>query len=97
MSSRPSRHKDVEYSVNDTDSIGKERIFKTPGEAAAYAVSLSMSDGRPYNLDVLVWSRAGAKWYRGPGGDGEMEYDEDPEASVFERIVIRADVIGRVA
>ncbi len=86
-------HKDVEYAVDDAS--GHERIFKTPDEAAAFAVSLAMSDGRVHNLDVLVFSREGARWYRG-SSDGEEEYDDDPEASVFERIEIRANSVGRV-
>jgi hypothetical protein len=91
---RAKTHKDVEYSVNDAS--GRERIFKTPDEATVFAVSLALSDGGPHNIDVLVHSVKGAYWYRG-STDGEDEYEEDPEASVFERIVIRADSQGRIA
>jgi len=92
---RAATHQDVEYAVDDAS--GKERIFKTPGEASAFAISLSMSrGGTPINIDVLVWSPAGAKWYRG-SSDGVEEYKEDPDAAVFERIVIKAESIGRVA
>lgn len=85
-------HKDVEFSVEDGQ--GRERIFKTFDEAAGFAVSMAAT-GRPdVYLDVLVWSRAGAKAY---GGDwGVEQYDEDPEASVFERLVIQADNQGRI-
>lgn len=86
------RHKDVEFAVNDAS--GQERIFKTFDEAAGFAVSLA-SSGRTVDLDVLVWSRAGAKWFM--GDDGVASYDEDPEASVFERIEIKADAQGRIA
>ena len=86
-------HKDVEYSVDDL--AGHERIFKTPDEAAGFAVSLCLSNGEPHNIDVLVYSEAGARFYRG-SSDGEDEYNEDPDASVFERIVVHADSQGRV-
>lgn len=87
-------HKDVEYAVNDRS--GHQHTFKTPQDASAFAIAIAVSDGNPVNIDVLVWSRAGAKAYRG-SGDGEEEYDEDPDASVFERIIVRAEAIGRVS
>jgi hypothetical protein len=95
MSTRPAKHKDVEYAVDDAS--GRERIFKTASEASAFAISLAMSHGNPVHIDVLVYSVKGAVWYRGPGGDGEEEYEEDPEASVFDRIIVKAEAIGRVA
>lgn len=86
-------HKDVEYAVDDAG--GKQRIFKRFDEAAGFAVSISASNGRPKNLDVLVYSRAGARFLQ--GDDGVEQYDHDPEASVFERIEITADAQGRIA
>lgn len=85
-------HKDVEFSVDDAS--GKERIFKKFDEAAGFAVSLA-STGQPnVNIDVLVWSKAGARYY---GGDYAVEqYNEDPDASVFERLEVKVDYIGRV-
>jgi hypothetical protein len=84
---------DVEFSVDD--ARGRERIFKTFDEAAGFAVSMAASNGSTVNLDVLIWSPAGARAY---GGDDAVEqYFEDPEASVFERIKIKADAVGRVA
>lgn len=85
-------HKDVEYAVDDAS--GQERIFKTFDAASGFAVSLTAS-GRPSNIDILVWSRAGAKWLM--GDDGAQQYDEDPEASVFERLEIRVNNQGRIA
>lgn len=85
-------HRDVEFAVDDAS--GHERIFHSPDEAAGFAVAMCLSDGREHNLDVLVCSEAGARAYQ--GDDGADEYLEDPEASVFERIVIRADSQGRV-
>jgi len=86
-------HRDVEYAVDDAS--GKERIFKTANEAAGFAVSLAISDGRPHYIDVLIYSVEGAHWYRG-NSDGDDAYNEDPEASVFDRIEVRADAQGRV-
>jgi hypothetical protein len=92
MTTRAKTHKDVEYAVDDAS--GRERIFKTADEAAGFAVSLALSDGRPHNVDVLVYSAAGARWFG--GNDAEDQYQYDPEASVFERIEVRATSHGRI-
>lgn len=85
-------HKDVEFAVNDAS--GRERIYKDFDSAAGFAVAVANATGRPTNLDVLVFSEAGA---RALFGDPGVEiYREDPEASVFQRIVVRADDQGRV-
>ena len=91
---RSQTHKDVEYAVDDAS--GRQRIFKSSNEAAGFAISLAMSHGRPVNLDVLVHSPAGARWYRG-SSDGVTEYEDDPDTSVFDRIVVSAESIGRVS
>lgn len=85
-------HKDVEYAVDDAS--GQQRTFKTFDEAAGFALAIAVS-GRPdVYLDVLIWTRAGARWY---GGDDAVEqYDEDPDASVFERFEISVNAMGRV-
>jgi hypothetical protein len=88
---RARTHKDVEYAVEDAS--GQERVFKSFDEAAGFALSIGASRGHAA-LDVLVWSRAGARWY---GGDDAVErYDEDPEASVFERFEIRVNPVESV-
>ena len=87
-----SGHQDLEFAVEDHS--GRERIFKSFDEAAAFAVGLAASDGRKHNLDVLIWSRAGARAWG--GSDALERYNEDPEASVFERIEITADSVGRI-
>jgi len=84
-------HKDVEFAVDDAS--GNERIFKTWDQAAGFAVSLAAS-GRRTNIDILVYSEAGARALY--GDDGVERYREDPEASVFERIEVRANDVGRV-
>jgi hypothetical protein len=85
-------HKDVEYAVNDAS--GHQKIFKTFDEAAGFAVSIAVSGTPDVNLDVLVYSEAGAQ--RIAGDDGLEEYQEDPDASVFERLEIRVNSVGRV-
>lgn len=85
------KHKDVEYAVEDGG--GKERIFKTWGEAAEFALGMAASTGEA-NLDVLIYSTWGAKFYGGE--DAVEQYKEDPEASVFERFEIRVNNVGRV-
>ena len=89
---RAKSHKDVEYAVDDYQ--GNEKIFTRFEEAAAFAVEMSMTRNVSVNLDVLVSSRAGAKWVYGDSGV-EM-YEEDPAAAVFERLEIRVTTKGRV-
>jgi|HubBroStandDraft_5_1064220.scaffolds.fasta_scaffold1095510_2 hypothetical protein len=86
-------HKDLDFQLEDAG--GTTRTFKKFDEACALAVAVSASTGHEVNLDVLAWSRAAARAY---GGDaGAEQYDEDPEASVHDRIVIKADSQGRVS
>lgn len=85
------KHKDVEYSV--TTDATKEQIFKTWDEAAAFALGMAVARGEA-NLDVLIYSTFGAKFYG--GSDAVAQYKEDPEASVFERFEIRVNAVGRV-
>lgn len=86
-------HPQVEYAVDDAG--GKERIFKTFDEAAGFAVAVAVSGKEHVNLDVLIFSKSGAKFY---GGDDAVEqYNEDPEASVFERFEIKVNAVGRVS
>jgi len=83
----------LEYAVDDCS--GRERIFKTPDAAAGFAVAIAMSGRANVSIDVLTWDRDAAVAY---GGDDAGEvYDEDPEASVHDRIVIKAESMGRVA
>lgn len=87
---REKMHPDVEYAVDDRKG---ERIFNTFDEAAAFALSLAISRGDA-TLDVLIYSEDGAEWY---GGDDAVDrYNEDPEASVFERIEIEVNNAGMV-
>jgi hypothetical protein len=85
------KHKDVDYAVDDAS--GKEHIFKTWGEAAEFALGMAASRGES-NLDVLIHSTWGAKFYG--GDDAVQQYKEDPEASVFERFEIKVNAVGRI-
>lgn len=95
----PGRHWPIpglQYAVKDCS--GRERVFDMPDEAAGLAVAVAMSGKSDVSIDVLAWTREAAVAYR--GGDiyeGGEEYDDDPEASVFERITIKAESIGHVA
>jgi len=84
-------HDDVEFAVDDES--GREHTFKTWNEAAGFALMVATSRGEA-DLDVLIWSEEGAAAW---GGDDAVErYNEDPEASVFERFEIKVNAVGRV-
>lgn len=85
-------HPDVELAVDD--NRGKEHVFKTFEEAAAFAAGLALTTTVRIELDVLVSSRAGAVWWA--GSDGGKDYDEDPEASIFDRLLVKVTSQGRV-
>lgn len=90
------KHKDVEFAVSagrGSQGRGPETVFSTWDEACVAAMSQGAAHGNAA-IDVLVHSRAGAKWYG--GSDAVEAYKEDPEASVFERFEIRVNMVGRV-
>ncbi len=76
------KHKDVEYAVEDSSGN------------AAFALSMAISNGEA-DLDVLIYSTWGAKFYGGT--DAVAQYKEDPESSVFERFNITVNNEGRVS
>ncbi len=84
--------KHVGYAVNTAS--GNEQTFPSFDKAAGFAVSLAASNGKPIHLDILVYSKAGAKMIM--GDEGVERYEEDPDASVFERIIIKAEAVGHV-
>jgi hypothetical protein len=89
------RHKDLEFHVSAPRIFGAPAmmVFPTFGEAATHAIGLS--EGRPVQIDVVAWSEDAAhEW---AGDHGVEVYREDPEASVHERIIIRAESQGRIA
>lgn len=90
---RKKSHKDVEFAVDLNRH--EEKTFKTFDEAASFAVARAASNGLPTRLNVLIYSKAGARWY---GGDEAVEqYEEDPEASVSDSYEIKVNALGRIA
>lgn len=81
---------DLEFAVDDYQ--GQEKIFPTFEAACAFAVAKAVSRSEDVDIDVLCWTReAAVSW------GCEESYDEDPEASVSDRITITANHVGRVA
>jgi hypothetical protein len=89
------KHKDLEFHVESKGRGSKVLVFKTFEEATAAAVAASASTGETVYLDVLTWSKAAAKAWA--GDHGVEVYEEDPEASVHERIEVNAVAQGRIA
>jgi hypothetical protein len=85
--------KDLEFHVDRPD--GTTLVTKNFDDAASLAISIACSNGQPVNIDVLAYSRAAARAW--DGEDGVESYNEDPDASIFDRIVIRAESLGRIA
>jgi len=85
--------KDVEYEVSN-HAHNRIGTYPTFAEAATVALGAAASNGRAVTLDVLVWSKAGAR--RLGGDDAVAQYLEDPDASVFERLEIKVNNVGRV-
>jgi len=85
--------KDLEFHVDRPD--GTTFISKDFNKAAGLAASIACSNGEPVNVDVIAWSSAAARAWA--GDDGVESYEEDPDASVFDRIVIKAERLGRIA
>jgi len=85
-------HPDIEFAVNR--SGGRETIYDTFDAAAGMAIAIAASSGGTVNIDVLIYSEKGAEAW---GGYGAKEaYRLDPDASVFERITVAADIVGTV-
>lgn len=89
-----SAHKDVEYAVDDPRGQGRTRHFPAFAEAAAHAVVMALNYGGRVFIDVIVYSKDGARSFG--GSDAVEQYMEDPEASVFERLEVKVNGMGRV-
>lgn len=85
-------HKDVEFHV-EARGIDAQ-IFKSFDKACGHAVGLAASGKENVRVDVCIWSLEGARAWG--GDDAVQEYNEDPDASVFERIEVKTDSKGRV-
>ena len=79
-------HADLEFHVGPY-------IFKNFRDAAREALCRALT-GRTALIDVVTWTRGAAVAWQGE--DGGDSYDEDPEASVFERIEVGANSLARV-
>ncbi len=88
------KHKDVEFHVEPVGLDLQTVVFETWNDAAGFAVGAAASRGVDYIIDTVIASRAGAEWYA--GDEGTEQYDEDPDASVFDRIVISVDWQGQI-
>ena len=87
--------KDLEFHVGPEGIHSSPNICKSFKDACVVAVSKSVSTGQPITIDVVAWTRAAARSW---GGDSAVEvFNEDPEASVHERIIITAETHGRIA
>lgn len=84
--------KDLEFHV---DLHGKARVFESFKKAVEAAAIHSIGEGRPVNVDVIAYSKAAARTFGGE--EGVESYLEDPDASVFHRISIKAEDLGRIA
>ena len=90
------KHQDVSYHVgqlNGLDNISQTIVFHDFDSAAAYAVNRGFQGGRMV-MDVIVYSEKGARSLFGE--EGVKEYREDPSTSVFKRLKIKVDNVGRV-
>lgn len=85
-------HKDLEFAV--TDAGGQQKTFKHVKDAILLAANVSMMTERPCHVDVLTWSRGAARHWA--GDEGAESYDDDPDASVFERLEIQFKSLGKV-
>lgn len=88
---RVKSHRNLLFEVTRGDH---HRSFARFPEAVEHAFVLAAA-GEQITLDVIAWSRAAAKAWAGEHA-GES-YDEDPEASVFERYELSVNFVGRVA
>ena len=87
---------DLEYHVNLEGS--KSRIFNSFNDAAGFVLARAGSTGAAdATIDVICWSKAGARAYG--GDDAVARYKEDPDASVFERLEVSVKInnAGRIA
>jgi hypothetical protein len=87
--------KDLEFHVSSEKGGYATKIHKTFPKACADAISQAASSGITMYIDVVTWTKAAARSWA--GNHGVEVYEEDPDASVHERIVITADSQGRVA
>lgn len=72
---------------------GVTEIYEKFDDAAVAAMNVASAHGEAH-IDVIIWNEDGARKY---GGDDAVDqYNEDPDASVFERLQVRFNNQGRV-
>lgn len=84
----------LEFHVEDEGKLGDAHVFALFEDASSFAIARAVSHGKPVKLDVVIYSKAAARAW---GGDDAVDvYEDDPEASVHERIIVRAESQGRI-
>ena len=73
----------------------EEQKFSTFRDAAEFAVAHSALTGKKVEIDVITLSLSAAEAWA--GDFGVEVYEENPEASVHERIVVQARSQGSIA
>jgi len=71
-----------------------ERHFREFRDACAHAVAVAASGQEHVVIDVILFSEAEARYWGGE--DAVEQYHEDPDASVHQRIRVRAEDLGHV-
>jgi len=88
-------HKDVEYQVSGFDGDGsRDMYFNVASKAMVQAMEVAMATGHSH-IDVLISSKFGARHFGGE--DAVDRYQEDPDASAFERWEFTANNVGKVS
>jgi hypothetical protein len=86
--------KDLEFHVSREGSTETLKVLKSFADASQFAVSAAVDSGTAMVIDVVTWSQPAARAW---GGEAAVEiYQEDPDSSVHERIVIKAESQGPV-
>jgi hypothetical protein len=81
-----------EFHVTSPD--GSTLITEDFTEAAGHALAIALCRGETITIDVVIWDEEAAD--RWGGSDAVEQYLEDPETSVFERIEVKANSLGRI-
>jgi hypothetical protein len=89
---KPAKHEHLDFEVSAGEATFTTNDWETACEAAVR--SSATRGGELAVIDVVTHSRAAARAWAGDYGT-EL-YDEDPEASVFERFEVRARSVGRI-
>jgi hypothetical protein len=88
----PKKSSDLEFHVSDEGGTAST-VFHDFDKACGFAVSRACSSGLAMQVDVVTWTRTAARMW---GGENAAEV-YDPDASVHERIVVKAEAQGRRA